>query len=364
MPRRGENIRFRKDGRWEGRVRLETSSGVKYKSVYGRTYRDVKQKMLTPIEASGMLNNVPFMKVADEWLKYKEVTQKGATIAKYDYLIERHIRPFFERITITSITPALINEFSLSKMKEGRMDGKGGLSSSYVRTMVIIICSVMEYAIANNLCDPLPKQTKKPVPEKKVINVLSRDQQQILEDYLLSDKSLTSLGILISLYTGLRIGEICALTWDDIDLNTNILHVKSTVSRIKKNGDDDGHSNIIDRPKTQSSVRDIPLPTKLQKQILDYKSSRKSKYVISESEYFVSPRTYEYRYHTALKACHLSSMNYHTLRHTFATRCIEVGMDVKTLSELLGHSNVSITLNTYVHSSIEMKRVQIEKLCK
>ena len=119
---------------------------------------------------------------------------------------------------------------------------------------------------------------------------------------------------------------------------------------------------IIDPPKTKSSLRDIPLSRQLMAVLLPLYEKRRSEYVISDKSGFVSPRTYEYRFHRVLDRCGLPSINYHALRHTFATRCIELGVDVKTLSEILGHANVSTTLNTYVHSSMERKREQLEKL--
>lgn len=172
----------------------------------------------------------------------------------------------------------------------------------------------------------------------------------------------TKLGILISLNTGLRIGEVCALSWDDIDFERQIFHIRSTVARVKSMDSGVNSKLIIDKPKTKSSLRDIPIPSKLLTILVSMKKQSKGKYVVSAENSFVSPRTYEYRYHKILDEYNIPSVNYHTLRHTFATRCIEVGVDVKTLSEILGHANVSITLNTYVHSSMELKRQQLEKL--
>lgn len=172
----------------------------------------------------------------------------------------------------------------------------------------------------------------------------------------------TSAGILISLNTGLRIGEVCALKWSNIDFDKAILHVRSTVARIKNTDDSKSTKLIIDTPKTKSSIRDIPISNKVMNVLKALHENSKSEYVVSEKAGFVSPRTYEYRFHKVLDECQIQPINYHALRHTFATRCIELGVDVKTLSEILGHSNVSVTLNTYVHSSMERKREQLEKL--
>ena len=212
-----------------------------------------------------------------------------------------------------------------------------------------------------NSYDEMRKLTANP----KDFVVFDIDQQKIFERQLLHEMDTTKLGILISLHTGLRIGEICALTWENVDIIKKVIYVRTTIARVKDNSCSGTKTKlIIDAPKTKSSKRDIPISSFLLPILTTMKSSAISPYVISESPTFIQPRTYEYRYHKLLDSCGLESINYHSLRHTFATRCIEAGVDVKSLSEILGHSNVSITLNTYVHSSMELKRTQLEKLTK
>ena len=180
---------------------------------------------------------------------------------------------------------------------------------------------------------------------------------------MLRDMDETKLGVYISLYTGLRIGEICALSWEDIDLSNGLLYVRHTLSRVLC--EENGKRRtvlIIDQPKTQSSLRKIPINSDLLRILNEMYPKAESRYVVSNQASFVSPRTYEYRYCKILQESGIHHINYHALRHTFATRCIEVGVDIKSLSEILGHSNVSITLNTYVHSSMDLKRSQLEKL--
>lgn len=198
---------------------------------------------------------------------------------------------------------------------------------------------------------------------KKDLCILDIYQQRKLEEYLSIDADHTKIGIFISLHTGMRIGEICALSWDNIDFSNNIIHVRSTIARVRDDTSEKSNSKLIlDTPKTLASIRDIPISTYLLTFLSQMKKHAKSSFVVSDKLSFVSPRTYEYRFHKILKECGLPSINYHALRHTFATRCIEAGVDVKSLSEILGHANVGITLNTYVHSSIEMKRQQLEKM--
>lgn len=141
--------------------------------------------------------------------------------------------------------------------------------------------------------------------------------------------------------------------------------IESKLNRSRVKSDDGSSSKsklIIDTPKTQSSIREIPIISQLIKPLIFLYETRNSEYIISAETSFVSPRTFEYRFHTVLKKCRIASFNYHVLRHTFATRCIEGGVDIKSLSEILGHANVSVTLNTYVHSSIERKRELLEKI--
>ena len=249
-------------------------------------------------------------------------------------------------------------------MENGKLDKSGGLSASYVRSIMLIINAALKFAADEEMCQPLKSPVYKPVSQNNEITVLQIDEQKRLETHLISEIAPTQLGILISLHTGLRIGEICALAWEDIDIENQIIHVRHTVARIKSTDFSEGNSSklIIDAPKTKASNRDIPIPSVLLPILKSNCTAVSSKYVVSDTKDFVSPRTYEYRYHRLLEKCGIESVNYHVLRHTFATRCIEAGVDVKSLSEILGHSNVSITLNTYVHSSMEMKRTQLEKL--
>jgi len=297
------------------------------------------------------------------WMKSERLQHKASTEIKYEYLIEKHILPELGKIKLKNITSALLNDFIYKKTTDGILDGKGGLSASYVRTMAIIIQSAVKFATNEKICDPMNISAIKPKLPRSESRVLSSKEYMQLEACLREDMDETKLGIYISLCTGLRIGEICALKWEDINIEEKIIHIRATVSRVKASPDSRYSSIwIIDTPKTTMSVRDIPIPSKLYPILIIMKKAAISPFVASDNYTFISPRTYEYRYHKILKKYNLRHINYHILRHSFATRCIEVGMDVKTLSEILGHANVSITMNTYVHSSMELKRKQIEKV--
>lgn len=371
MPKRGENIHKRKDGRWEGRIKKKNVSTDKlqYSSVYGKSYSEVKEKVLQEkikIYLSDEMNssNYKFSQVLNMWFRVNRLKFKGATEHKYDYLIQHHILPDLGELNISDITVLVLQDFMEQKLESGRLDKKGGLSKSYVRVIMIIILSALRYAVAENLCEPLKTTIYKPSIEKKELQIFSLNEQKAFEAYLLQNLTPSNLGILLSLFAGLRIGEVCALKWEDIDLQNQIIHIRSTVTRVKNpdNNSDVKTLTLIDIPKTKASIRDIPIHSSLTSILANMKRNPLSMYVVSEDNSFLCPRTYEYRYHQALKKSGINKYNYHMLRHTFATRCIEAGMDVKTLSELLGHANVSITLNTYVHSSMEQKRKQMEKL--
>lgn len=367
MSKRGENIHKRKDGRWEGRyISGRTPDGrAKYSSVYGKTYAETKEKLVKAKfivkSNSDVLKEKLFSQVLSEWLEINRPKLKESSEIKYCDLIEKHILPDLGHYYVSQLNSVMLNSFVNKKLLSGKLDGNGGLSPSYVRTIMQIINSAINYAVAERMCLPLSTPLYIPRATKNKVEVLSKTEQMQLEKYLISNKDSTSLGILLSLYTGLRVGEVCALKWSDIDFKNRIINISHTVSRVR-NGNCKGYHFEIKSAKTTSSVREIPIPLKLFSLLKECAGKSVSEYVISDKAEFVQPRTYEYRFHTVLNEINLRSFNYHTLRHTFATRCIECGMDVKTLSEILGHSNVSTTLNLYVHSSIELKREQMNKL--
>lgn len=367
MSRRGENIRKRQDGRWEGRFKNGTDSTgrSKYQSVYGKTYSEVKKK-LTEARENSIKNFYPtknynFAEVLELWLKASKIKIKASTETKYEYMINRHILPELGGIKVSDLNTVIINSFLDKKLHQGRLNVSGGLSPAYVQTISIIINSALKFAASEEMCRPLKNPILKPALDRKTLDIFNPDEQLKLEKYLLHRTDETKMGIFIALHTGMRIGEICALKWDDVELDDSIIKVNSTVTRIKSAT---GPSTCltIGSPKTKASLREIPISSILMPTLADMHKKRKSTYVVSDTHDFVATRTFDYRYRKILKSAEIAEKNFHTLRHTFATRCINAGVDVKTLSEILGHANVGITLNTYVHPSMEMKKSQLEKL--
>lgn len=370
MPRRGDNIRKRKDGRWEARyIRDDCSDpSKKYGSVYGKTYQEAKEKRELIIKlgqqqkpsSSGLL----FRDLLNAWQDANRVRLKEASISRYQNLIDTHILPELGDKRITQINASAINRFLSTKLEKGRIDGKGGLSAAYVRSISLVIGSAIRYGVSEKMCDPLLSPITKPSLPKKALSVLSTEKQRQLEQELLDAINEEKLLVYLTLYSGLRIGEACALRWEDISLESKLIYVRQTVSRVwySENGKKKSKL-VVGLPKTESSQRCIPICSKLYTILSSFPHRKRYGYVLPNNDGgFISPRTFEYRYKKILKAAKVELVNYHTLRHTFATRCIECGVDIKSLSEILGHADASITLNTYVHSSIEMKRIQMEKL--
>ena len=304
--------------------------------------------------------DIRFKEILTLWLDNNRVHLKAGTVNKYQQLIEKHILPELGEVHVADISPSIVNSFMMKKLSEGRLGSEGGLSASYVRSMSIVVNSALKYAALEGYCEPFKTPIYKPSLVKKELSILTKEEQKRLETALLEGLNPTKAGIFLSLKTGLRIGEVCALRWEDVDFDAQVIKVRHTIVRIKEK--EGKTALILDTPKTKSSLRDIPIFSSLLPVLKQIEKNRKSDFVISSEESFVSPRTYENRYHQVCKQAGIRRVNYHTLRHTFATRCIEAGVDVKSLSEILGHANVGITLNTYVHSSIDMKREQLEKL--
>ena len=207
------------------------------------------------------------------------------------------------------------------------------------------------------------KKIKSPKLIQNKIVIISNREKGRLESYCIKENSLKSIGILISLNTGMRLGELCALKWKNIDLYKKVFYVENTLQRVYEH-EEKKTKILIDKPKTAKSIRYIPMSNKIYKILKSIKKEYKESdfFLSGDSEKYIEPRNYQKYYKNILKKCKMKSYKFHTLRHTFATNCIEVGMDVKSLSEMLGHSNVQITLDKYVHSSYKMQKKYFEKL--
>lgn len=360
MSRRGDNIYKRKDNRWEGRYPCgyHADGKTKYRSVYGRSYTEVKEKLLQ-IQKQRMQTikhtNLTVKALFEEWLLKISSHTKESTLANYQMKITKHLLPSFGGMRYDLLNAQMVHEFTKKKLKSG-------LSAKYVADILIVFKSMTKYVnrehgYHNPLVNvSLPKSSK-----KTDVRILDPKEQRQLTGYLDSNKNRTSLGVFLSVYTGIRIGELCALRWGDIDLNKRILTVRRTIQRISDREKENSTKLIIAAPKSLSSVRSIPIPECLLDRLKQFQSSQED-FVLSGNTKPVEPRTMQYRFASILKKANLPSVHFHSLRHLFATNCIKLGFDVKSLSEILGHSSVEITLNRYVHSSFEQKRICMERL--
>ena len=366
MPRKGENIFKRKDGRWEGRyIKDHIGSKAVYGYVYGKSYKDVKEKKqaainrlsaleteVTPSKETPTVEAICFL-----WLESLKSVRKDSTIVKYQNQLVSHILPAFGSMKIDSISNDNIISFSndlLSKKK---------LAPKTASDILSRIKSIRKYAILLGYAVKFQTECFTIPHAHEDIRVFSMSEEEILIDYLYKDQNLISLGILICLFTGIRIGELCALQWSDISLSDKELHITRTMQRLKNlNGDTDKKTYIcITEPKSKHSIRKVPIPDNIMDSLRQ--AYINEGYLLTGSTCkFIEPRTMENRFKTILRNCGIEDANFHTLRHSYATRCIEAGVDVKALSEMLGHANVNITLNRYVHPTMQFKHENIKKL--
>lgn len=350
MARRGENIYKRKDGRWEGRYKCGfTGNGkAKYRSVYGHSYAEVRTK-LAPLKVTApTVTTSCHMTVQElfiEWLSAIKLRVKSSTYANYQMKVEKHILPKFGGLIYETLTVQMLHAFIDEKLTSG-------LSPKYISDIIVVFKAMAKHtakihSTRNILADVI---TPKCIMEEKPL--LTPTQQRKLCKYLLSNLNTTSLCVLLSYYTGLRVGEVCGLMWSDIDVDKSLLAVRRTVQRIRTgNG---GTQLIIGTPKSRTSQRMIPIPSFLMKILRKFRSNN-DRYILSNTTRVIEPRTLQNRFKSMLKKANLPSVTYHSLRHMFATNCLQAGFDIKTLSEILGHAGVKTTLNRYVHSSMERK---------
>lgn len=350
----------RKDGRWECRIPLNSEDGKRrYKSYYGSTEQEAEFRMMVDCEMGITDERITDMTVKDlatEWLFICSNRIKESTSSNYRMKLNKHILPSLGDKTCRELKSKDIYVFMENKLS-------AGLSARYVGDIVIIIKSMFRYASREYGIRNALEGIIMPKKRKTEARVLTKDEQQKLSAYIFSEQNCTTLGIALSMYTGLRIGELCALQWQDIDINAKTLTVCKTIQRIQCFDGKQKTRLILTEPKSTNSIRIIPIPDFLIPEINRFKD-KGSAFVLSGSIKPVEPRTMQNRFKRVLQNAGLSAINYHSLRHAFATSAIELGFDIKTLSEILGHSSVEVTLNRYVHSSMDRKRVCMNLISK
>lgn len=297
------------------------------------------------------------------WLEnYIKPSSKSRTYERYKSICLLHIIPHLGECELTSITALQLQKFVSELLRKGNCKTSGGLSANFVNTVISVLQNAVKTAYMMGLTpDCVANRIKRPKTVEKKVDCFSSQEQRKIEQYVLSGKKDKLFGIVLCLYTGLRIGELLALTWDDIDFDKGILHVTKNCYDTNEKGE---HTRKIDTPKTVHSQRIIPLPKQLLPLLKNLKKRSKCEYIIADGDKPVFVRSYQRTFELLLKKLGIDHKGFHSLRHTFATRALECGMDVKTLSELLGHKNATITLNRYAHSMLEHKQEMMNKLGK
>lgn len=296
--------------------------------------------------------------IAAAWKEYKRPYVKQSTMAAYVLILENHILPTFGEDN--SLPEQSVQAFVLHKIESG-------LSAKSVKDILIVLKMVMKFGVKNEWMTYYEWDIKyPPSSENKVLDVLSVSNHRKVLNHIQSHFSFMGLGIYISLSTGLRIGEICALKWSDINVTDGILTVNRTIERIYIIEGKKKHTElVINTPKTKNSCREIPMNKELLGMLKPLKKVvNDDYYILTNDERPTEPRTYRNYYKRLMEKLDIPKLKYHGLRHSFATRCIEVGCDYKTVSVLLGHSNISTTLNLYVHPNMEQKKRCIDKVFK
>ena len=298
-----------------------------------------------------MKKRIKFSYYINLWLSQKEISVKKSTLSRYIEIVNIYIRPYFNDLYIYKINDEIVYKYTLDLLDKN-------LSNKTVKDILVLLKQLFKYSNVDvNIC--LPKCNKKD------IKVLKKEEQKIIENYICNNIDCSNFGIILSLYTGLRIGELCSLKWTNINLVNRTITITNTILRIKNFDDNSSKTKVIfNTPKSLKSLRIIPIPSQILKYLIELKNnvSSENNYFLTNSLKYMEPRSYYYHYKKIMKILNLQSYNFHVLRHTFATRCIELGFDYKTLSEILGHSDIRITLSLYVHPSNELKIMNMEKL--
>lgn len=305
-----------------------------------------------------MVKEKTINQITEEWKEEKKKYVKKSTYAAYQLLIQNHIKPYFG--DLYEVNEEKVQQFVFDKLD-------AGLSEKTIRDIIIVLKMILKFGIKNGYLEYIQIDAKFPSKqEKKDLDVLSKADQKKFMEHLRNNFTFKNLGIFICLSTGMRIGEICGLRWCDVDTAEGVIKVRHTLQRIYIIESEARHTELLlDTPKTANSVRDIPMSSELLKMLKSLnKVVNENYYVISNDIKPIEPRTYRNYYKKLCKQLDIPELKFHGLRHSFATRCIESKADYKTVSVLLGHSNISTTLNLYVHPNKEQKKKTIDKMLR
>ena len=370
MARRGENIYKRRDGRYEGRyvIGRKPDGKTKFGYIFGYSYVEMKTR-LTEKKAELLAHAAPqtrrHSETIEQWMKYWMENEllgsvKESSYQTYKNQLNRHILPRLGKLELTALTPGAVYAF-LQELQDA------GLSESTVRSVYRLLSAGVRAAqdegiIRRNPCKKIRVQQG----ERREQRVLSREEQKKAELALIESGNLPAL---VSMYTGLRLGEICGLKWTDIDWENGTITVRRTVQRLKHMKSENGTKTVlvIGSPKSYSSHRTIPVPAAILqklKELCEYaiKQGASGEFVFSTTSHAAEPRTIQRRFERVVRTLGIAGAHFHTLRHSFATRLLELGVDVKTVSVLLGHGSSKTTLDCYAHSLLDQQRSAMKRL--
>lgn len=299
----------------------------------------------------------------NQWLEnYIRPSVKVRTYERYRLIVEQHIKGKIGDMELDGLSPLVLQSFITGLLQSGNRKTGKGLSANSVNAVISVIQSSLKTAHLLGLTkEYAADKLKRPKLKEKPVECFTLAEQKKIEQAVLNGKKDKLYGIILCLYSGLRIGELLALTWKDIDFGKGLLFVSKTCH---DGNDGCNHIRIIDSPKTVNSRRVIPLPKQILPLLKKLKKQSNCEYIIADGDKPVFVRSYQRTFELLLKKLGIAHKGFHSLRHTFATRALECGMDVKTLSELLGHKNATVTLNRYAHSLLEHKTDMMNKLGK
>lgn len=369
MSRKGENIFRRKDGRWEARFIHHYEGGkAKYHYVYADTYAEVKARRLKEQTTLSTYQPLPpkqqctFQVLANLWLEDIKNAVRESTYTRYHRIVEKYLVPRFGGILLVKLRQKHIGSYPEELVTCGGVNG-GALSAKTASDILCVLKSILKYGKREGYPIPDTEILRCPLKKQKRTGIVSEQHRIRLEQQVLEQGDLTGLGIIFTLFTGVRIGELCGLRWGDINFADSTVSIRRTVERIANLDPDSSQKTkvVVSVPKTEHSVRTIPIPQFLLQFLLMYRSSDEY-YLLTGNETYTEPHQYYVRYRKYLKRNRIEQYSFHTLRHTFATRCVEAGFDPKALSEILGHSNVTTTMSIYVHPTLQQKKAQMERL--
>lgn len=375
MPRRGENIIKRKDGRWEARYikGRDIDGKIHYGYLYGKSYTEVKDKKAKIISESpdfhmytSQSSEPPqddrIRTVSIQWKAHIRYTVKDSTYSNYEELLDNHILPILGNMQVRKITNHTIVGFVQKELDQGMAYGS-------IHVIISVLKNILRYAQEFGYFPAEPLKFPRIPSSSRDIQIMSSENYKKLNTCLLSNMDSFSFGILLCMYTGIRVGELSGLKWEDIDFTQRRIHIRRTVTRVKnlnmhmtdgKKECSRTHLNI-GTPKTATSIRAIPLPDRLLELAVPLKKEGRF-FVLTGTEKCMEPRTIQRRYAALLKKCEIPHIKIHALRHQFSCRWIEQGFDTKSLSEILGHTSVKTTLDLYVHIQPDTKRRYMNQL--